>query len=70
MAKKKMVFDITPEGFTLETEGYTGKMCLTELETFKTFMAKEYGVKVDVKNIKMKNAALAITQPEKTKRSV
>jgi hypothetical protein len=54
MAKEKIVFDITPDGMKIETVGYTGDMCLKELEKFRAFMKKEGGIDLEVTDFKKK----------------
>jgi hypothetical protein len=54
---KKIIFEITPEGMKIETDGYKDLTCLDELEKFRSFMKNEYGIDLPVTDQKKKPAA-------------
>jgi hypothetical protein len=56
---KKIVFTITDQGMVIDSNGFTGLTCLTELEKLQEFLLKEGGIKTNITDQKKKIAVYA-----------
>ena len=54
MAKKKITFDITPEGITIDTENYKGISCLKELDKIRAYLKDSGGIDMMITDQKKK----------------
>lgn len=73
---QKITFDITKNpktneiGVKIDSDGFKGVTCLTELEKYKAFMQKEYGIDIQVIDQQKKPAAYVPAGNEQNKTGV
>jgi hypothetical protein len=61
---EKITFTITDKGMTIDSEGFKGLTCLTELEKLQKFLESEGGIKLNIVDQTKKKAIYINTSSE------